>query len=341
MQRRAFLGTLVIVLSGCAERLPTDVVSPESPTATATETATATATETEAPTPTATTSPTPTEAPTPTPTATPTETASPTPPPTELSLSAQLAAEKIVDARETITETVSTYAAFAGGSSPTILDVTAATTRFRFAAINGMISDANNLLLDARDKGNEQQRSQVTVLLDVVEFLRGAGQVQQRLVATYTTFVDAQTALEEETVDRIRSEVQEMTNERRQGQNRFTELQSNTSEESMDATDALSRRTYRRKIAQFDTELSTVNQLPDPLSRFADGIERLKDARRLERQENFRNAEDAARDAEAIFEEVIASLDAVLEGEVASSFESGIESVRALAEEKRVEADDF
>lgn len=342
MQRRAFLGAFILALSGCSERLPTDLVSPGPPSPTETEPGTATTTETPTASPTPTPTPTATEVPpTPTPTPTETATASPTQRETELSLSAQLAAEQITEARTLITETVTAYAAFAGGSSPSILDVDASTTRFRFASINGKISDANNALLDARDKGNRNQREQVTVLLDVVEFLRASGQVQERVVATYAAFTAARTALREENVDRARSQANVMVNERRQGRNRFQELSENTEEASMDATEALSRRTYRRKLDQFDRELSTVNQLTGPIDRFADGIQRLKDARRLERQENFNNADRAADDAEAIFEEVIAALDAVLAGAVAVAFEADIESLREYADEKRIEADDF
>ncbi|MDX1745417.1 MAG: hypothetical protein R3324_05720, partial [Halobacteriales archaeon] len=213
-------------------------------------------------------------------------------------------------------------------SSPSLLDVNASTTRFRFASINGIISDANNALLDARDKGNDAQRDQVAVLLDVVEFLRSAGQVQQRVITTFSAFSAAETAVQNEELDRIRSQVDVMATERRQGRNRYAELESNTSEDSMDATEAISRQTYRRKLAQFDLELSTANQLPTPLNRFADGIQRLRDARRLERQDNFNNARKAARDAESIFEEVLATLETILEGDVAPAFEAGIERLQ-------------
>ena len=344
MQRRAFLGAFIFALSGCSEQIPTDLVSPGPGSPTETEPGTATESPTPTPSPTPTETPTATEVPpTPTETPTPTEspTESPTPKKTELSLSAQLAAEQIEKARKIIRETVTTYAGFADASDPTILDVSAATTRFRFASINGKIGDANKALLDARSKGNDRQRERVAVLLDVVEFLRASGQVQQRVVAIFSTFSAARTALHEENVDRTRNRVETMVNERRQGRNRFQELDSNTEEASMDATEALSRRTYRRKITQFDLELSTANQLTGPSDRFADGTKRLKDARRLERQENFNNADRAARDAEAIFEEVVAALDAVLAGDVAPAFEADIESLREYADEKRIEADDF
>lgn len=341
MRRRAFLGALVVFLSGCAESLPTDGLPTATPaeTETASPTPTATATDTPTATPTERPTPTPTAVETPTPTPTPTE--SPTPRRTELSLSGQLAAELIAEARDEITEAVGAYAEFARVDTPTILDVTAATTRYRYAAINGHLSNASNALLDARDKGNDEQEVIVNRLLDVVEFLRLAGQTQERVVACFGALSEARTAFEEENQDRARNRLDVMVNERRFGRNRLEELRSNTAEENMDESTTLSREQYREKISQFDLELSTVNMLPDPLSRFADGIQRLKDARRLERRENFNNADRAADEAEQIFEEVLSSLDSILGGDVAPAFEADIEELRALAEEKRVEADDF
>lgn len=339
MRRRAFLGALVVFLGGCAESLPTDGLPTATPSETQTAPPTATATATESPTPTERPTQSPTAVETPTPTPTPTDT--PTPQRTELSLSAQLAADRISEGRERIAEAVEAYAEFARTDTPTILDVTAATTRYRFAAINGHISNASNALLDARDKGNSQQQAVIDRLLDVVEFLRLAGQTQERVVACFSAFTEAKTALEEENVDRTRNRLDAMANQRRFGRNRLEELRSNTEEENMGESTALGRQQYREKVAQFDLELATVNALLEPLSRFADGIQRLADARRLERQENHNNAERAAREAEDIFEDVVAALDSVLDDEVAPAFEVLLEELRALAEEKRVEADDF
>ena len=337
MNRRAFIVALLGALAGCSERLPADGPSPGSPSTTGSPPNG----ETDSPKSTITyiqpqeepATLTPWESPTAT--STPTATATSSPPPTELSLGARLAAEEINEAREAIRETVDRYSAFGQGPSPTLLDVTAAKTQFRFADINGPISNANSLLFDARPKANDRQLVVIINLLDVVEFLRAAGTVQERLAATYRGLETARGAVEDEEVARIRNQADSMENELRQGRNRFVDLQSNTSEESMHESKAVSKQDYRRKIAQFAKEFSTATQLQPLLIKFAEGIERIKDARRLENQENFNQAGKAGGEARVIFEDIISELDSILSEDIAPSFSPITEKLRSLAKDKR------
>lgn len=337
MKRRAFIVALLGALAGCSDRLPADGPSPGSPRTTGslpsgeTDSPSSISTSIQPQQETATL--TPWESPTAT--STPTDTATSSPPPTKLSLGARLAAEDIDEAREAIRKTVDRYSAFGEGPSPTLLDVTAATTQFRFADINGPISTANSQLFDARPKANDRQLAVIINLLDVVEFLRAAGTVQERLAATYRGLEIARDAVEDEEVGRIRNQADSIENELRQGRNRFVDLQSNTSEESMDASKAVSKRDYRRKIAQFAKESSTAIQLQPLLNNFAEGIERIKDARRLENQENFNQAGKAGDEAQLIFEAIIDELESILSEDIARSFRPITENLRSLAKDKR------
>lgn len=334
MRRRALLGTVVVFVSGCSEQLPTDLLPP-----------TPTEEPTETPTPTASPTPAATPASAPTPTETPTESPTPTeptdPPETELSLSGRLARDLIVDGRRDLRRAVDAYAAAARVSDPTILDVTAATTRFSYRLIGGAIGDASSKFLEARRKGNDDQQALANRLLDVVQFVQRSGQCQERLVTTYRRLGAVQESFDREDTDAVRTRIDAMSRERRHARNRLADIRSETEAANAADADVLTPADYEAKVEQFDREVSTFGALPDPLLTFADGIESLQRARRHARRDNFRQARDAARSAESTFESVLEALDAILSDDPAASLEPVVSDLRALAEEKRAEADDL
>lgn len=357
MERRTFIAALVALFGGCSERLPIDTEetvrpspTPTDPslrtpqsTATPTSVPSPTVPPTELPTPTATETPSPTPSPTasPTPTASP----SPTPPPTPTPLSPleQVSARHIRDGRAALNETLDIYIGFAPDDieNPTLLDVTANTPKFQFRDLNGPIGDASSSLLNAQDHANGEQRSIIKRLLNVVQFVRSSGQTQTRVIATYRNFVDARKALADERVDTAQSRATTMDREHNQGRIRLEELRNQTNPESTDEFERISRELYRAKISQFDLELTTAKRLLAPIDTFITGIELLKDARRLRGVDNHQQATKKANEAEDTFETVVSDLDAILDGDIAPSFEPQIEQMRDLASQKVAEADSF
>jgi hypothetical protein len=238
MRRRTYLALSTAFLAGCGTGPSPETTTSTTPTETTTteETETTEATTTTETTETPETETTETETP---------ETETPDP---DAEAAIGRAGRRLVAASEA-------YARYGAGGQQSFLDVTAATTNFETDAIDSELDAARDALDEAAATATEEQQATVALLREAVTFLDEASTAQSELQSGYEDYTTAWDLVYFSQSAELR--VEDVQRAYESARPHLSALESETTPESADVTEAYTRETYESKVAQVRAEVRT------------------------------------------------------------------------------------
>lgn len=315
MKRRRYLALIAAAaVAGCPSQADEET----------TETATQTATTTE--TPTATQTSTATSTPTETATETPTETATPEQTPTPFEAA-------VADADAAIEAMHAAYVTQVPAGER-LTDVDASITDFDHQAVWDETDGVGEPMRRARDAASGGQNDTVDSLQAVRGFLYQAARLQSEVGEKYAATDELRAATDDEDHDAA----EEAYNGVIVGgmpptlETTLTDVEDAGSPSAASAVTFMSELAWERKLEQLGAEVETIAAFEADFERLLDAISSLGAAK------GARGDSSDASAAATAFDVVAENIDELLDAGVGESFESVLEDLQEVCEEKRLEA---
>lgn len=181
--------------------------------------------------------------------------------------------EVLIDrSKDELAEVVEQYLSYSSKEEPSLLDVNASSTDFVDGVVQQEANEALQDIYEAEDVNKGEFDSVIQDLFGIHTFFKYSIQVQGHLVAAFEHLEKANEHFEERNFNSILNETTNMRGKATDADDDLTTLKDETTSESMNAVSFLSRDLYSDKIAQFENEIESFNELFDGLRDFANGL---------------------------------------------------------------------